>query len=574
MANRTTAKILDTIDISEDLFHEYLSIIGIDVFYERHVKRKSPVRFRYIQWHDYGRNPGWWSPPENWALNNAQIARHLKGDETYGIRAGAFKSLVRWVDFDIDHANFDLHDERLDKIIRFFEPHNEWTGDYRFLLQVRESGNFSLLMRCCPMNPEQHQRVFNEIMEGIGFAVKPGVLEIYPSVERGRRLPFGDQRVFAVTSDGLQGEWEIFPIEDKAAQIRAFRDLEPINAESIRRKLQRERELYPVSQSDQFESRVKLVKGSIHERSINDILHNGLTEESTRYEAEKRLIRHFYGLGHGEDLTYKLIKIWYENKTNGLSKDWKRNPSQVLRQLRNHIRTFYRWLEKQKANTDEQTEIEDAELTTEDIKRIMEVCDWDLHFAEWVYDLLVWAKTRHKYVKRLYLSARIMRGFKNGRDHRTKWLPRLKSKRILVCTRRRYEIADDETDGQCRIYRLNWNFAETGTVIPSNLRFRHGLVITFGDDELVAHAGADTYSERTVRRISKLRAEVDGLVFAQKPTILQPESESDVGGESEKPNDVDGFIELVIEEDDRREVSGVEKVRRWVQRLICWDDDP
>ena len=275
MANRTTAKILGAIDISADLFREYLDIIGSDLLYERHVKRKSPCRIRYIQWHGYGRNPGWWSPPEQWALNNAQIARHMKGEETYGVRAGAFKSLVKWVDFDIDNANFELNDERLDQIIRFFKPENEWTGERRFLLQVRESGNFSLLMRCCPMWPDQHLSVFREIMKGIGLEVKPGVLEIYPSLERGRRLPFGDQEVFGIQSDGLE-DWETYPIFSKSAQIEAFRDLEPINAEKILR------QLHPIPlprpTQDRFESRVRLEGCSIHERSINDILHNGLTE--------------------------------------------------------------------------------------------------------------------------------------------------------------------------------------------------------------------------------------------------------------------------------------------------------
>ena len=583
MANRITAKILDTIDISEDLFREYLEIIGIDVYYERHIKRKSPCRFRYIRWHGYGRNPGWFCPPEQWALNNAQIARHMKGSETYGVRAGAFKSLVKWVDFDIDNANFDLNDERLDKIIRFFKPENEWTGERRILLQERESGNFSLLMRCCPMWPDQHLSVFREIMKGIGLEVKPGVLEIYPSLERGRRLPFGDQAVFGIQSDGLLGDWEIYPIFSKSAQIEAFRDLEPINAEKIRR------QLHPIPRprptQERFESRVRLEGGSIHERSINDILHNGLTEEGTRYFAETRLIRYFYGLGHSENLTYNLIKIWYENKTNGLSKDWKRNPSQVLRQLRNHIRTFYKWLKKHEASADEEMEFPDAQLTTEDIMKIIEVCDWDIHFAEWVGDLLVWAKTRHKYVNRLYLSAKIMQGFRNGRDHRTKWLPKLKAKGILICTQRLYEISSDFADGQCRIYRLNWDFAEAGTVIPKDLSFRHGLVATVTDDEIIAHAG-EHYSKRTAQRIiKKFRPEVLGLELEEvtpsfgvghgRPpqNFAEPEPERDLMEEYEELFATGELIEIIIEEDGNiREVSKVEKAKRWVQKLI-WGGD-
>ncbi len=176
-----------------------------------------------------------------------------------------------------------------------------------------------------------------------------------------------------------------------------------------------------------------------------------------------------------------------------------------------------------------------------------------------------------------------MRNFRNGRDHRTKWLPKLKAKGILRCTNRFYEISRpelqsfealaDEADGQCRIYRLNWDFAEAGTVIPKDLSFRHGLVATVTDDEIIAHAG-EHYSKRTAQRIiKKFRPEVLGLELEEVTPTAEPEPERDLMEEYEELFATGELIEIIIEEDGNiREVSKVEKAKRWVQQLI-WGCD-
>jgi hypothetical protein len=218
MAKRvSTKKRLERLGICQRLFHKFLCGIGIDTAYEQRMKKKSATRFRYIV--DRGR--GWYSAEEYWALSNAQIARHLgfielnspRVTEFYGIRAPEFLP-VTWVDFDIDNANHDFQDERLFKILEIF-------GDDPCLVQYREeSGNFSVLLRCIPLFLDKHQQVFGEILQCVGLEVKDGLVEIYPHVERARRLPFGDHQVFrgGCYRRILDDDW----IPQASQKLRAF----------------------------------------------------------------------------------------------------------------------------------------------------------------------------------------------------------------------------------------------------------------------------------------------------------------------------------------------------------------
>jgi hypothetical protein len=52
-------------------------------------------------------------------------------------------------------------------------------------------------------------------------------------------------------------------------------------------------------------------------------------------------------IGLKEDDTYKRISFWYQSgKTNGYSKDWANHPQKVLRDLKTHIKSYYRWLDQ------------------------------------------------------------------------------------------------------------------------------------------------------------------------------------------------------------------------------------
>lgn len=211
MAKRVaTKKLLQQLNIEDELFCSFKLGIGIDPIYEKRSKKNSSTRYRYIV--DWGN--GWYYPPECWALSNAQIVRHLgyfelnspRVPEFYGIRAQKRRPLT-WVDFDIDNASHNFEDERLFKILETF-------GDDPCLVQYREeSGNFSVIMRCSPLYPEKHKAMFTEILGLVGLEVKDGVVEIYPDVNRARRLPFGDQIVF------LGGGYRRRPTDDEVPWV-------------------------------------------------------------------------------------------------------------------------------------------------------------------------------------------------------------------------------------------------------------------------------------------------------------------------------------------------------------------
>ena len=518
--NAKTAQILESVNLSPDLFDDYLSIIGIDRVYERHVKRKSPVRFRYIA----DRGSGWWSPPSNWSLSDAQVARHLSGKEVIGIRAGKFKSPISWVDFDIDNAHGDLNDKRIVKLVDFF-------GQKNCLIQLRrESGNFSILLRCSPLSPENFTPQLHDIVKQIGLNIIQGQLEIYPDLNRGRRLPLGGGMITNLSDDWklesdplvevgypvmFAGRLNFYDILDKSQQIEAFRDLPPIDIRALYSKHVFRRSIsIPIRRKpDQNPSQPSSDEAS-------KILHDGLAEESTRYEAEKKLIRYCWGKGHSEQLTFKMIKQWYEKgKTNEKSKDWTRKPAQVIRWLKNHVRTFFHWLGD--SNTiyrkGDVFEHKIMKLSTHDIRTIIEICGWDLHFAEWLYDLLVFAGTRHKYINHLVLSSQRMRSFRNGRDYHKKWLPRLEKLGIIRCTDRRYS----SKNGVCRIWSVSFNFAKEGKAIPENWSYRKALVSITIKDEIKSR-----FTRVTAWRVNKLRRRLEVLTEDITPVdrFTSPES--------------------------------------------------
>ena len=94
MNRRSTARLLSSVGVSAEMFSTYKESIGIDGLYERRAKKSSPLRYRKIA---LGRG-GWWSPPENYRLSDAEIASHLTGRETFGIRAPKFTALCAdWI---------------------------------------------------------------------------------------------------------------------------------------------------------------------------------------------------------------------------------------------------------------------------------------------------------------------------------------------------------------------------------------------------------------------------------------------------------------------------------------------
>lgn len=576
-----TKDIIARLGISSTEFETFLISYGIDTDYERETKKPCYTRFGYIVEKGspaYG-SDGWSTPGDGkWAVSNAMIARHIGYHEIYGsfffefvgLRAPKYRKIT-WVDFDIDHANHNFEDSRLLKILTTF-------GEERCLVQYRpESGNFSILMRCIPLYPEKHQEVFRSILERIGLLVKDGNIEIYPQVDRARRFPFGDQCVYEgydflhrqgedplrwassklQSFEELYRHWCVNPYQvlrdierfhpiASAPHDEVMRPAKPKKKTSIkqRKKSSTKESVHQSTQPKKTETnqeasqRFKLKEGlnplaekpdsepqTNYQKEMRAIWKSGLEERCTRYETEKRLIRWCYSQGLSEEEAYAEIDDWYRSgKTNGLSFDWIRCTRQVLRSLKRHIRTFYKWLKKHWNEGKSGMRIEPAPLTTFDVINIIKACDWDLHLAEWLYDCLKWTKARIKHIDHLYLSARIMRQFRRGRDSDKRYVPRLVKMGILTCIERDFRVGSD-----CRIWQVNWRFSQSGKVVPVDLSFRQALCLVTSPDEIKAHC-----AWTTAWRINRLRKGLETLELSLAGPMVEtrtPKPETQTGGQ-------------------------------------------
>lgn len=510
-SKRNYISILSALSITLDLFFAFLEILGIDVQLERLSKRKSPVRFRYI----IMRAVRWFSCPKNWAVSYTQIAAHLAGFETIGLRAAAART-VRYLDLDIDHADHDFFDKRITKILELFGP-NKCIVLYR-----PESGNFSILLRIHPMMPHRLEDAVNNILAAHGLKPKAGFIEIFPSVSRGRRIPFaGDQKAYQYHS-GMPVE-----IRSKAAQLETFIDLginNPVNLYRL------EKSLAPTQRPK--EEAAKIVKQNAigmarvgispnYTSSTKQLMTLGLIAPSTRYEAEKRLILHHYRCGRSQETTFQIIKVWYTCRTNGLSKDWISDPNGVLRDLKNHIRSYFAWLDEHWRP--KQTVIPPAQLNTQDVAAIMEICGWDVRFAEFTYDLLKWTKARRQYQHDLWLSSRIVYGrsrdydgnripripgFSNGRDAHRKYMKQLRELGILRLVDPRYRQKE-----RCRVWAVYFHFRKEGRPIPTGLSLKQALCLAFDQESIDANMKPTT--AWTIKQLRK-SIEYDTVIAAQE----------------------------------------------------------
>ena len=76
-------------------------------------------------------------------------------------------------------------------------------------------------------------------------------------------------------------------------------------------------------------------------KEIESILKGGIREYGTRYYAQCKLVYHYWSQGYTKEECYESIREWYFSH-NHQSKDWKRSPDRVLRNLRSAIESLYR----------------------------------------------------------------------------------------------------------------------------------------------------------------------------------------------------------------------------------------
>jgi len=80
-------------------------------------------------------------------------------------------------------------------------------------------------------------------------------------------------------------------------------------------------------------------------KEIVTILKDGIKEYGTRYDTQCKLVYHYWSLNCTKEQCYESIHKWYLSHDHQ-SKDWKKNPDRVLRQLKSAVDSLYRNAER------------------------------------------------------------------------------------------------------------------------------------------------------------------------------------------------------------------------------------
>jgi DNA-binding transcriptional regulator YiaG len=457
-------KRLNALDIPEELFNQYIALV-------------ASRRWQYIMDNGYG----WFEAKRNkdgepWPVPDIQIADHLAGHEwdgtatreyifqtqpssfAVGLKAD-YKSFIVDIDLDkefIQHPSYDpifnpffekvniasglVMYERMQAIVELFPE--------SLVLRRPESGNLSVIFRIVPIpNWKMLKLVEKLLLVECDMEINDGEVEIFQRKDRARRLPFnGAQAVIEKESM----PWKIRPLGlNKRQSLSALVNLPMIDLEALITEIAQEeiKQKQEKQRQPDFESHFKCAAASASPFVLHCLLllKHGLTKPKSRHAAETDLILYFFLIGRTCEETYKRISFWYQSgKTNGYSKDWANHPQKVLRDLRTHVKSYYRWLDQRGFTPymsacdgslrskleSERSELAkltnakpqaggdgidpEAKLSLSDVAYIAKVTGSDLHFGEWLFDLFVYAKQRKFTLSYLYLSQRIMQSFKNG----------------------------------------------------------------------------------------------------------------------------------------------------------------
>jgi hypothetical protein len=500
--------ILQTIEVSDWLFKEYLSVVAQN---------------RYCYIYDDGR--GWrmmfrWIDKEKtkkrfFPVSFLAIAKHISPyyPDAIGLRAG---KLTTYFDIDMDGEK-DKYAMimRMHEILNFLH-HND-VGVYDVIvLERKESGNLSIVGRCEPINTYEMARCMKTILsyaledpEEVG---KPGLVEIYPKRNKARRLPFaGDQQIISSDSFTLRYQKAIYESVSKSDDIQRFLSLSPIDLKSFAAALEELTGHQPSRQPMYTQPYSKHYEDKIHSASAftlrcNWLWEKGLSDYGTRHDAETDLILFFWMLSYSEEECLSEIEGWYKSgKTNGYSKEWAANPDLVLRNLRSHVRSYYRYL---KENGCIPLGLEDAvntsaRLSLKDVYVIHQVAKSDLRFGEWLFDLMLYAKQRKVFLSRLFLSKETLRTkLRNGDDKWTNYLQQCIDASLLEQVGNRCNFNTRfGTFRRPRVFKVNYDFEDTA-LLPKGVSYRKALTEIFSAKQI-----RKMFPKSTAWRLNKIRKE-------------------------------------------------------------------
>ncbi|MFQ6044155.1 MAG: hypothetical protein ACE5PV_25150, partial [Candidatus Poribacteria bacterium] len=332
-------KLMQEVGIDDTLFDPYNEIFAKN----RWKYAQSPKD--YVDWFTPYRQLS--DKPFYYRLSDVLILRNFIPEIRIATRA----------DDTVNHVDIDLDNPQT--METYALQINDLFDGETMTLKSELSGHFTILIRTLPYSPFGMHHLMERILwVHLGLKEKDGDLEIFQKKDRARRLPMFNGHLLLENdnlreqSASIKEKIEIFfklpPIalhEYVVPFEEHFSEIEIENPENILgggvgytpRQLEWDFSLNHKESQSEFASRVY------------DLFTNGLTQKSTRHNAEKDFILHFYRCGLSEEEAKELIEGWYRSgKTNGYSEEWKADPERVIKRMRRHVTTFYRWLKEKK----------------------------------------------------------------------------------------------------------------------------------------------------------------------------------------------------------------------------------
>lgn len=404
------------------------------------------------------------------------------------------------------HADIDLDNPQT--MYTYAYKINDLFYGETMTLQSNISGHLTILLRTLPYSPRGMHHLMERILwVHLGLREKDGDLEIFQKKDRARRLPMFNGHLL---NDGVN----LIPQEVSVKEtIEMFLKLSPIALHDYVVPFEDYWDSLEIENPDhilgggvgytprqlEWDFGVHLTKESQSEFAsrVYDLFTKGLTEPSTRYKAESDFILHFYRCGTPEDEAKDLIEGWYRSgKTNGYSEEWAANPERVILNMKRHVTSFYKWLEQNALKRYGYSIDTSSSLTHADVKEIMEYTLWDLKQAEFVFDLLTYAKERLSYKHHLFISSRTWQSFKNG--SKARYINRLQQAHSIGLIEQTSPHLNRNVDrsgiSRPRVYRINYEFKD-GIEIGRVPTLKQALAEIYSREELRKRLSENVYRD-------------------------------------------------------------------------------
>lgn len=297
-------------------------------------------------------------------VQNREILSHFKGNYYVGFISR--QTPVEWLCFDLDthtemtRANLIYRKDRIFE--RFGIPH---------LISRTTSGGLHLIYF---LNRKHDPREIRSVIVQ-SIRLTKGEIELYPS-NNGMRL-LGGKKCPLVDSD-----------------LKILADT-PQKVENYFRSVWEYSERIVLSELANNDSQISRSTPAKFQHEIQELLKTGLTAPSTRNDSLLKLNFYYQTyLNYSPEQSEKAMNDWISTKHNEFSKDWKRNPEQVKKQIHSIASSYDRnKINKVKYFPVELLKESNREKINEIALKIAKNVDLELYKVEaFLYDLFAYCK--------------------------------------------------------------------------------------------------------------------------------------------------------------------------------------